>query len=375
MVGGKFCVKEINPTHENHDTNRNTFLAYPENVRLTENEAAEATRMIEAGGSKQRIKALLSNGRDAKVPLKVLHNLDTKIRLSKQTTNRNDDFKNLIDMMTSVPNARIRIIANGQDEFLGLYFQDERMAYMFEKYPEIIFYDATHDLNNKKFPLFIQLCIDGNGNSEVISIYLCVSESREGVGSMVDAFKELNSAWIKTKVILGDKDFADRDVYSEKFVNAVMKICLFHVQRTFRREITTYKREITSSERDEALTILQRLVYPCSEEQYNAAYNELINLNLEHVTSYYNENWHCIREQWTLFGLNEHCSYMNTTNNSMESLNQKLKLVGNRHANLQSFFENLTISISNSTSEKDLAALRGKMRRSRQCFDDTALQS
>lgn len=370
-----FSVTEINPNHENHDTDRNTFLAYPESVRLTESEAAEATKMIEAGGSKQRIKALLSKGREAPVPLAVLHNLDTKNRLSKQTNNRKDDFKHLIDMMASIPNARIRIITNDQNEFIGLYFQDERMAHMFEKYPEIILYDATHDLNNKKLPLFTQLCIDGNGNSEIVSIYLCVSESRQGVGSMIDVFKELNPAWIKTKVILGDKDFADRYVYSEKFVNAVMKICLFHVQRTFRREITTHKREITSSEREEALTILQRLVYSCSEEQYQAAYSQLINLNLEHVTSYYNQNWHCIREEWTLFGLNEHCSYMNTTNNRSESLNQKLKLVGNRHANLQSFFENLSISISNSTSEKDLTTLRGKMRQSRQYFADPVLQS
>ncbi|KAG4065407.1 hypothetical protein HA402_002805 [Bradysia odoriphaga] len=331
--------------------------------------------MIEAGGSKQRIKAMLSKGREASVPLKTIYNLDTKIRLSKQTNNRKDDFKHLIDMMTSVPNARTRIITDDQDKFIGLYFQDERMAHLYEKYPEILFYDATHDLNNKKFPLFIQLCIDGNGNSEIVSLYICVSESREGVGSMIDAFKELNPSWTKTKVILGDKDFADRGVYSEKFTNAVMKICIFHVLRTFRREITIYKREITSSQRDDALIILQRLVYSSSEEQYEAAYSELINLNLEHVTNYYNENWHCIREQWTIFGLNENCSYMNATNNRMESLNQKLKLIGSRHANLQSFFENLTISISNSSSEKDLAAVRGKMRRSRQCFDDPVLQS
>lgn len=223
--------------------------------------------MIEAGGSKQRIKALLSKEREATLPSKTLHNLHTKIRLSKQSNNRKDDFKHLVDMMTSVPNARTRIITNDKGEFIGLYYQDERMAHLYEKYPEIIFYDATHDLNNKKFPLFIQLCIDGNGNSEIVSLYMCVSESREAVGSMIDSFKELNPSWIKTKVILGDKDFADRGVYSEKFRNAVMKICLFHILRTFRREITMYKREITSSQRDEALIILQRLVYSSSEEQ------------------------------------------------------------------------------------------------------------
>lgn len=192
---------------------------------------------------------------------------------------------------------------------------------------------------------------------------------------MIDIFKDLNPPWTRTKVILGDKDFVDRDVYSDKFENAVMKICIFHMQRTFRREITTHKRDISNSDRDKALTILQRLVYSCSSEEYEVAYNDLVDLNLKHVTSYFNENWHCIREEWTLFGLNEHCNYMNTTNNRMESLNNKLKLVGNRNANLQSFFENLSISISHASTEKDLAALRGRMRRSRQRFDDPVLQS
>lgn len=125
MVGGKFEVTEIISTHENHDTDRRTFLAYPESVHLTENETAKATRMIECGGSKQRIKALLSKGRDTPVPLKTLYNLDTKIRVSRQTNNRKDDFKKLIDMMTSVPNARVRVITNVQ--FIGLYYQNERM--------------------------------------------------------------------------------------------------------------------------------------------------------------------------------------------------------------------------------------------------------
>lgn len=104
-------------------------------------------------------------------------------------------------------------------------------------------------------------------------------------------------------------------------------------------------------------------------------YNELSNLNLEQVMNYYNDNWHTIRDEWTLFGINAHCSYLNTTNNRMESLNQKLKLIGNRNANLQTFFENLTITVSNISSEKDLKALRGTMRNSRQSHGDPVLTS
>lgn len=117
------------------------------------------------------------------------------------------------------------------------------------------------------------------------------------------------------------------------------------------------------------------MVYSTSEVEYNAIYNELLALKLEKVEDYYNTNWHNIRVEWTLFGMNEHCTYLNTTNNRLESLNQKLKLIGNRNANLQTFFENLTITVSNISSEKDLKALRITMRRSRLCYDDPVLKS
>lgn len=62
--------------------------------------------------------------------------------------------------------------------------------------------DATHKLNNIGLPLFIQVCIDGNGGSEIISLFICKSESGEVVGAMLDAFQDLNPVWTKTKIIL-----------------------------------------------------------------------------------------------------------------------------------------------------------------------------
>lgn len=241
LIKGKLTVTKSDLAHENHNTDRKTFLSYPENVRLTPKEVEDLRKMMDCGANKQKIKANLMKEREAALPLRVLHNFQTKVHLEKQTSNRKDDLKRLIEMMMTVPNAKVRVVVDENNELIGVYYQDERMWQLFDKHPEILFYDATHKLNNLDMPLFIQLSVDCNGNSEIVSIYVCVSESREGIGSMIDIFKELNPSWIRTKVILGDKDFVDRLVYLEKFVNAVLKICIFHVLRTFRREITTSK--------------------------------------------------------------------------------------------------------------------------------------
>lgn len=165
-------------------------------------------------------------------------------------------------------------------KILGIFFHDQRMAHVFSKYPEVLFFDATHSLNSRKMPLFIQSCMDGNGETEIVSLFICKAESREGIGAMIDVFKECNSSWDQTKVIIGDKDFADRDIYAEKFQNAELQICLFHVMCAFNREITPVKRNITRQERIKALEIMQRIVYSPTEEAYDSRYNELMQLML-----------------------------------------------------------------------------------------------
>lgn len=137
------------------------------------------------------------------------------------------------------------------------------MQHFFAKYPELILYDATYKLNNRDMPLFTQCVIDGNGQTEIASLFICKSESREGIGAMLDVFKEFNKDWAKTEVIIGDKDFADRSVYKERFPLAVLQICLYHVLTTFHREITTQKRDISASQRLTALAILKRFHCGC----------------------------------------------------------------------------------------------------------------
>lgn len=141
---------------------------------------------------------------------------------------------------------------------------------------------------------------------------------------------------------------------------------------TFHREVTTQKRQISTAQRVTALEILERLVYSQTAADYESTYQELCDLKLDLVTKYFNENWHEIREEWTMHGRNNYANFMNATNNRSERLNRTLKQIGNRHANLLSFFENISTSVAVLASEKDIKAIRSTMRVERRRFEDPA---
>lgn len=71
------------------------------------------------------------------------------------------------------------------------------MHHLYAKYPELVLYDATYKLNNRDMPLFTQCVVDGNGETEVASLFICKSESREGVGAMLEVFKHLTRSGLK----------------------------------------------------------------------------------------------------------------------------------------------------------------------------------
>ena len=65
------------------------------------------------------------------------------------------------------------------------------------------------------------------------------------------------------------------------FPNATMHLCLFHVLRSFRRQITCEKFGITSGERDVVLDMMSRLTYARSIHDYTTTYTELLECGLE----------------------------------------------------------------------------------------------
>ena len=131
---------------------------------------------------------------------------------------------------------------------------------IFDSYPEVILVDATYKLNNLRMPLYLMMCIDGNGQGEIV-LFLTMMKTEEAITKMVQTFKCTNPKWECTKFVMSDKDFNERAVLKKEFPNASLHICLFHVLRSFRREVTTDKLSIHPGKRDHVFEIISKLAY------------------------------------------------------------------------------------------------------------------
>ena len=229
-------------------------------------------------------------------------------------------------------------IVNQDKDFVGLFFQDQKMQDTYHQFPELLMIDATYKLTELRMPLFVFLVVDGNGNSEIVAIHLTTEETEAALQKLATIFKRHNEAWIHTKVIITDKDLTERAVFSKEFPTAALQLCLFHTLRTFKREITVEKMGITCGERDLLLELLSKMSYANSESEYNDAYTEFQAANVQPAIDYFEKNWHPIRRQWAAFGRNCEFNLGEATNNRLESINAKIKSVCTKNASLYTFF-------------------------------------
>ena len=230
------------------------------------------------------------------------------------------------------------------------------MQEMFSHFPELLLIDATYKLNDLRMPLYIMMVVDGNGESEIVALWIVASEDRISIKNMVHIFKRHNST-DKTVCIMSDKDMTERDVLSEEIPNAVLQICLFHTLRSFKREISTEKLHITSDQRQMTLEIITKLVYSKNETEYQQHYQELIDTKLKPVIDYFNKNWHAIRAEWVEGLKNNACNFLNRTNNRLEAINQKIKSVVQKYSSLVKFFQDLLKCLDSLALERDHRAI------------------
>lgn len=251
----------------------------------------------------------------------------------------------------------VEVVVTQDNVVHGIFFQDEEMRRMYDRFPEILFVDATYKLNDLRMPLYLFLVEDGNGESEVVATWMVVAEDAISIRQMANIFKKHNQKWCNTVTIMADKDFIERDAFKAEFPDASILICLFHVLRTFRREITSDKLGITSAERSLVLEIIQKMAFARTALEYDELHQDLVGANLRSVSDYFNTNWHPIREQWVDGLKNENVTFQNRTNNRIESINQKLKSVITKYSSLPQFFSQLLVAVDSLRVERDHRAL------------------
>ena len=133
--------------------------------------------------------------------------------------------------------------------------------------------------------------------------------------TFINIFKAKTESWEKTKVIISEDDFVEREAFKDCFTNASFLICLHHTSRSFRREVTCEKMGITSAQRLHTLQIFQKIGYSKNDIEYAQNVESLQKTKFKSVADYYYENWHPIEEQWVLFYKDLFPNLGETTNN------------------------------------------------------------
>lgn len=247
------------------------------------------------------------------------------------------------------------------------------MKVTFRSYPELLFIDATYKLNDLRMPLYVLLAVDGNGESEVVCLWIVQCEDKETITSLLVEFKKHNDQWSLIKCVMSDKDMTERNIMKEQFPQANLLICLFHTLRTFRREISCEKLGISQGERVLCLELLSKMAYAQSEAAYTTFYDQFKQSAPKNVTDYFDGNWHGIREQWVDGLKNSQCNYLNRTNNRVESINAKLKSVITRYSGMTQFFNDLMQCLSSLQMERDHRALEVMTKRKVTGIDPTSI--
>ena len=74
--------------------------------------------------------------------------------------------------------------------FTGIFYQDAQMLRMYSLFPEVVMCDATYKLTNLRMPVYILLGIDGDGQSQVVAVYLTSTETAVALAHMLEVSYE-----------------------------------------------------------------------------------------------------------------------------------------------------------------------------------------
>lgn len=329
----KLIVVTSNNRHS-HISSKSNFDRLPQNRKFNN----EERQFVEDAISMKASGSLIANRLNEKSGKSFVAKDINNIRPHLNITNMNGDLNELYESLKSFPHiAQFYVDENNQLE--GMFFQTENMRTWFSNYPEVVFIDATYKLNDRNMPLLFMCVMDGDGRTQIACLAVIKSENIQSLSKILKTFTEKNVNSKNVRVVIMDKSFAEYNTVKTFFPQADIQICIFHVLQIFRREVTTAKRSITKLQRNQALKILSRMVYVQTEEEYNSLYNELIDMNCQKLTEYFDENWNTIemRTRWAGYFTHKYLNFQNYTNNRIESINQKLKLVVTPYSTFNNF--------------------------------------
>ena len=198
------------------------------------------------------------------------------------------------------------------------------MKETFNKFPEVLMVDGTYRVNKLKMPLYNFLVEDGHGLGRLVGFSLLANEKKDTIECLMSEFSKIHDV-AKVKCIVVDKDLNEISALKKIAPNSSIQICKFHVMQSFTREIRKLPEDETTKKK--ILQQIKLLVYARSQSAYEKNLDTLMKSAPKKFTDYFHKNWHPIKEMWCGYLTNSHMNLGNTTNNRIESFNQKVKAV------------------------------------------------
>lgn len=276
----KLQIVSIENAH-NHIRSKSLYDCLPKQRRDTIDEANHYLKhVVNVKPSYQLLQTEISTKslKSGCVKRSDLHNFAAKNRVTPAGIS---DLDQMVTEMLRIEGSTVKVFYNVDHELEAVYFQDNRMKAYFEKYPDLLMFDGTFNLNDRRMPLVILIVIDGEGESQIAGFFIVKSENSVDLNNLFDHFIQENPEHAKTEVVLTDKHVAYHNVISNHFPNAVHHLCIFHVSQIFTREITTIKRNINGEQRKTCLDILNKMIYARSMDRYNELYRRLLDTQCE----------------------------------------------------------------------------------------------
>jgi len=203
---------ESNLDHSNHIISKEVYLHLPMQRRLDKAHKMQAETLLSICGDTKLVQQHMQNVSGKVILLKDIANISHQMK--KQAVPNN--LKSVLQQLEATGDSVVDVLVS-EDKFKGIFYQDVYMQSVFEAYPEMLLVGETFRLTGLQISAYLMLVIDGNGQSEVVSLLLLADESRSTVSAAVEAFQHHNPAWLKTQTIMTDNDFAERQVFASLF--------------------------------------------------------------------------------------------------------------------------------------------------------------
>jgi len=142
----------------------------------------------------------------------------------------------LLDHAAEHPNDDIRLVVDDHSAVKVIFGQTRTMKETFAKFPEVLLLDGTYSINNCGMPLYSFLAEDGNGQGQIVAMFLLCGEDTEQIKTMVELFCAANPSVAQTHTVITDKDFTEIAAVESVMPHVSLQLCTFHCIKAVQRK-------------------------------------------------------------------------------------------------------------------------------------------